>query len=312
MSGDYVFVNNSMLYFYKRVPLYYYTGSGEYALYKPRGISLKDMRIKEKRLPKELFIKQDSKVAAIQEVQQELNEHLKNCIKTVKLNAIRKTVQEIVRITLTIPTSAGVEGLQNTVHILAKEYTKNSQIVRNLLDLSTNDYTTIVHSVNVMALALNYAAYTGMSTSGMKTLGLCALLHDIGKSRIPSELLRAKRTLTEDEFKEVQYHTVIGFKILDRCSFQSSDIKWVAMQHHEKLDGSGYPNQITEITEFSQIIAILDCYDALTNDDRNYRRAVHPYNALEIIQSEIVDVGKFSKNIFKNFAYSLLQFYGDI
>jgi putative nucleotidyltransferase with HDIG domain len=309
MSYEYVFVNNSMLYFYKKVPLYYFTKNGEYALYKPRGITLKDMRIKEKLLPKKLFIKRESKVEAIQEVQQELNEQLKNCITTNKLDVIRKTVQEIVEITLTEPISGAVEGLRNTVYILAKEYTNNFQIVRSLLDLSMNDYTTVSHSVNVMALAFSYANFMGMPTRLRKTLGLCALLHDIGKSRIRPDLLRAPRTLTEDEFREVQKHTVIGYNILNRCRFHSDDIKLVAMQHHEKLDGSGYPNQISDITELSQIIGIIDCYEALTNNDRVYRRAVNPLSALEVIQSEIVDVGKFSKNIFKNFAYSLLQFY---
>jgi hypothetical protein len=111
MNFEYIFVNNSMLYFYKRVPLHYLTENGEYALYKPRGITLKDMRIREKLLPKKIFIIRESKVEAIQEVQVERNEYLKNSITNRKFDAIRKTVQEIVRVTLTEPTSGAVEGL---------------------------------------------------------------------------------------------------------------------------------------------------------------------------------------------------------
>ena len=82
-----------------------------------------------------------------------------------------------------------------------------------------------------------------------------------------------------------------------------------ALQHHEKLDGSGYPLHTTNIEEFAQIVSIIDCYEALTNDDRLYRKSMTPLNALEVIQAEIVDTGKFSKELFKNFAHLLLRFY---
>ena len=82
-----------------------------------------------------------------------------------------------------------------------------------------------------------------------------------------------------------------------------------ALQHHEKLDGSGYPLNSRNITEFAQIVSIIDCYEALTNDDRVYRESMTPLNALEVIRSEIVETGKFSKELFKNFSHLLLLFY---
>jgi HD-GYP domain-containing protein (c-di-GMP phosphodiesterase class II) len=94
------------------------------------------------------------------------------------------------------------------------------------------------------------------------------------------------------------------------CKFGNDTIKTTALQHHEKLDGSGYPSGRTNIDEFAQIVSIIDCYEALTNYERVYRKAMKPLSALELIQSEIVDAGKFSRQIFKDFAYSLLQFYG--
>ena len=75
------------------------------------------------------------------------------------------------------------------------------------------------------------------------------------------------------------------------------------------LDGSGYPLNASNIIEFAQIVSIIDCYEALTNDDRLYRKSMAPIKALELIQSEIVNTGKFSKELFKNFAHLLLLFY---
>ena len=310
MRTESIFVKNSLLYFYRKVPLYYYADNGECVLYKPAGITLKEMRIKKKLLPKKLYIKQKSKVDAIKEVQKGYNKELKESIKRNDLNSIRSILHNIVELTFEEPISGSLEGIRNTVNILVNEYTEDFNILIRLLDLTVRDYTTFIHSVNVMAMALSYASYINYGSSQKKLLGLSALLHDIGKARINLDLLTAPRKLNEEEFTEIQKHTIIGYNILNKCQFRNDKIKNTALQHHEKLDGSGYPSGRTIIDEFAQIVSIIDCYEALTNYERVYRRAMKPLSALELIQSEIVDAGKFSKEIFKDFAYSLLQFYG--
>jgi len=309
MRNEFIFVKNSLLYFYRKVPLYYYADNGKCLLYKPAGITLKEMRIKEKLLPKKLYIKQKSKVDAIKEVQQGYNSELKDSIKHNDFNSIRSILHNIVEATFEEPISGSLEGIKDTVNILVDEYTENFDILIRLLDLTVRDYTTFIHSVNVMAMALSYASYVNFGLSQKKLLGLSALLHDIGKARINKDLLTAPRKLNEEEFMEIQKHTVIGYNILRECQFGNDKIKTTALQHHEKLDGSGYPSGSTNIDEFAQIVAIIDCYEALTNYERVYRNAMKPLSALELIQSEIVDAGKFSRQIFKDFAYSLLQFY---
>jgi putative nucleotidyltransferase with HDIG domain len=310
MRNEFIFVKNSLLYFYRKVPLYYYADNGKCVLYKPAGITLKEMRIAEKLLPKKLYIKQQSKVDAIKEVQKGYNKELKDSIRGNDLNSIRSILNNIVEVTFEEPISGSLEGIRNTVNILVDEYTEDFNVLIRLLDLTVRDYTTFIHSVNVMAMALSYASYVNISLSQNKLLGLSALLHDIGKAKISKDLLTAPRKLNEEEFMEIQKHTVIGYNILNNCKFNNDTIKTTALQHHEKLDGSGYPSGKTNIDEFAQIVSIIDCYEALTNYDRVYRKAMKPINALELIQSEIVDAGKFSKQIFKDFAYSLLQFYG--
>ena len=215
MREEYIFVKNSLLYFYRKVPLYYYSDNGVYILYKPAGITLKEMRIKEKLLPKKLYIKQKTKIEAIQEVQKVYNKELKDSIKRNDFKSIRKTLQNIVEVTFEEPITGSLEGIRNTVNILVNEYTENFNILTGLLDLTVKDYTTFVHSVNVMALALGYASYVNFVPSQKKLLGVSALLHDIGKARINPYLLTAPRKLDEEEFMEVQKHTIIGYNILN-------------------------------------------------------------------------------------------------
>ena len=93
--------------------------------------------------------------------------------------------------------------------------------------------------------------------------------------------------------------------MLKHCRFSNPEIKLTALQHHEKLDGSGYPSGLTQISKFAQIISILDCFEALTNDDRPYRDSMIPFKALDLIQKDVSE-GKFAKDVYANFLYSLL------
>lgn len=309
MDADFIQVKSSNLNLYRKVPFYFEKRHGDFALYKPIGVTLSEMRIRERMHPKKLFIKRKNKIEAIQEAQTEYNREIKKCLLENDFIKVRGIVQDIVQTTLDEPVTGSLEGVSTTVNILVGEVARNRDIVKILFDLTSKDYTTTRHSVNVMALALGYANHVNFDKQKKKVLGISALLHDVGKARINSEILKSPRKLTDSEFHEIKKHTTKGFNILGTCKFSNSEIKTTALEHHEKLDGSGYPDQKTDISEFAQIVAIIDCYEALTNDERVYRRAADPLSALKTIQTEIVDTGKFSSNIFKNFAYSLLKIY---
>jgi putative nucleotidyltransferase with HDIG domain len=156
-----------------------------------------------------------------------------------------------------------------------------------------------------MALVIGYASHENYSLAEKKILGLSALLHDIGKAKIDSEILTAPRKLTYDEFEKIKSHTTTGYQILSRCKFANPDIKLCALQHHEKIDGSGYPNGLKHTSEIAQTIGIIDCYEALTNDDRPYRSAMDPFKALTIIKDDVT-AGKFNRRIFEKFCNSLI------
>ena len=309
MEPDYIQVKNSNLNLYRKVPFYYESGHGNFSLYKPIGVILSEMRIRERMHPKKLYIKRKNKIEAIQEVQREYNREIKKCLRESDISRVRDIVQSIVQVTLDEPVTGSLEGVSATVNILIGEVSKNKDIVKVLFDLTSKDYTTTRHSVNVMALALGYANHVNLDKQDGRVLGIAALLHDVGKARVNTEILKSSRKLTEEEFHEIKKHTTKGFNILGTCKFSNNAIQATALEHHEKLDGSGYPDHKTDISEFAQIVAVIDCYEALTNDERVYRKAAHPLSALKTIRAEIVDAGKFSRSIFKDFARSLLDVY---
>jgi putative nucleotidyltransferase with HDIG domain len=274
-------------------------------MYKPAGVTLDEMRIEQGLHPQKLYIRQSDKIAGIREVQKVFNQQLRDDIRTNNFQKVRDTVVDIVRETLTEPRSGSLEGVAQTVHILVTEYTQEAEIIRQLMDVSSTDYSTVLHSINVMALALGYAAYVDLNLHQKKILGLCALLHDVGKTRVDANILKAPRKLTDEEFREMQRHTLTGYNILSGCRFGDNEIKLTALQHHEKLDGSGYPSGTRRICETAQIIGLIDCYEALTNDDRPYRDAMEPLRCLQLLKND-VEVGKFNRRVFEKFAYSLI------
>jgi HD-GYP domain-containing protein (c-di-GMP phosphodiesterase class II) len=304
---EYIRARSSQIKFYRKIPLFCNTEDDKFVLYKPVGITLEDMRVKEGLMPSKLFISQDDKLKGIQESQERFNLDLKKNIQSKQPEKVKETIINIMQETLEEPRSGSLEGVSQTVDILVGDYIGETDIIKNLLFVAIKDYTTILHSINVMALVLSYAGFMGYSLARKKVLGLSALLHDVGKTQIDTTLLTAPRKLTEEEFIEIQQHSIQGYRILDLCQFGTEEVKNVALDHHEKLDGSGYPNGKRVISESAQLIGFIDCYESLTNDDRPYRKAMDPFNALLLIKSD-VDSGKFNRDIFEKFTTALHKF----
>ena len=305
MQPNYIRVRRSNLFLYQAVPLYYTANGERFGIYKPSGMNLKEMRVKENLIPRELYLKKTDKAKGMREVQKAFNKELQDDITSNNLVNVKTTLVNLVGEIFSEPSSGVLEGLSNTVSIIVGEYTKDPEIIKNFWRISNKDYTTALHSVNVMALAIRYAISRRYDKNKTKLLGLCALLHDVGKTRTDNDILTAPRKLSEEDFAKIKSHPIQGYNLLKRCKFSNPEVKLTALQHHEKLDGSGYPSGLTQISEIAQIISILDCFEALTNDERPYRDSMIPYKTLDLIQKE-VNTGKFDKNIYAKFLYSLL------
>lgn len=153
-------------------------------------------------------------------------------------------------------------------------------------DFRGYDEFTFHHSVNTTILSLVLGMSAGFTESKLLECGLGVLMHDIGKIKIPNTLLNKKETLTEEEFNEIKQHAVYGFEILRRIDEFGLLASHVALQHHERWDGSGYPRRLKEtaIHEYGRIAAIADVYEALTSK-RIYREAIQPYQAYEYVMA---------------------------
>jgi putative nucleotidyltransferase with HDIG domain len=301
----YVPARKSQLNFYRSVPLFYQNRSEDFRLYKPAGLKLSEMRIEQQRYPEKLYLKRVDKFRGIREVQKEFNLQLKEDIQSNNVSNVKNTLVSIVQETFSEPRSGSIEGVSETVNLLVSDFAQEVNVIKNLFRVSDKDYTTVLHSINVMALAIGYAQNENFSIAEKKLIGLCALLHDVGKTKVSSEILQAPRKLTDDEFQKIKAHTIYGYEILNKCKFSSNQIKLTAWQHHEKLDGSGYPNRVSDISRMAQIIGLIDCYEALTNDDRPYRDSMAALKALTLLKDDVV-AGKYSRRIFEKFAYSLI------
>ena len=150
--------------------------------------------------------------------------------------------------------------------------------------MSARDGFTYAHAQRVQRFAAALAGAANIRDHRMLTaLDTAALLHDIGKLGIPDQLLHKPGPLTADEYAQVQQHAVIGADILSAVSF-AGPLALIVRHHHENWDGTGYPDGLRgdAIPLGARVLAIVDCYDALTSD-RPYRRSLSHERAVEMI-----------------------------
>ena len=195
-----------------------------------------------------------------------------------------KNVFDIAQKFNTLPLDDLMASTKNTVSGLLENYSL-VHVVKNLR--GTDDYT-YQHSVNVGILSGIIGRWLKMDDVELNKLVLAGMLHDIGKSKIPNEILNKPGKLTQDEFTVMKQHTVEGYKILNTIKDLPDDVKLPALQHHERIDGSGYPMGLTHerLHDFSKIIAVADTYDAVTTD-RVYQPKRPPLAVMEILDDEM-------------------------
>lgn len=300
-------VRRSNLKYYRNIELYYKNPKGLVRLYKPAGMDFSDASLQKKPYLGTLLIKPEDKLKCLREAQQGFSMELVKSIKSRKTDYVKNELVNIMGETLSEPRSGSLTVVPDTVGAVVEGFSKDPAIIKQLAWISHTDYTTTIHSINVMALTVGYCFYTMRTMEETRRYGLAALLHDVGKTEIPKEILTAPRKLSSQEFELMKSHTSKGYEILGAYTAEVLEASSACIEHHEKLDGSGYPKGITDISECGRILAIIDCYEAITNDDRPYRNAMDPMKALEVLKEEM-DEKKYDKKIFEDFAYSLTNF----
>lgn len=304
-------VRRSNLRYYEDVELYYLNPAGRVVLYKPAGMAFSDKALDGKPYLGDLYLRPEDKIRALREAQRGFSTGLTAKIAAGSLETMREIKDELTTMvdeTLSEPRSGGLKLMPEFVASVVGGYSSRPNVIKYLARISHTDYSTAIHSINAMALTLGYCFYTARSEQESAEFGLAALLHDIGKVDVDPQILIAPRKLTDDEFEQMKRHPASGAQILAEYGDTMRTAAEAALHHHLKLDGSGYPDDTPgPMSEIGRIISIVDTYEALTNDDRPYRNAMRPIEALKLIKED-VDTGRYDREIFRNFAYSLTDF----
>jgi putative nucleotidyltransferase with HDIG domain len=175
-----------------------------------------------------------------------------------------------------------MQQVEIIVDKMTESVLNNNDALVSLARIKSKDEYTYLHSLAVSALCISFGEHLGLDDKKVKAIGIGGLLHDIGKVKIPAEILNKPGPLTEKEFEIMKEHVKHGDCILRQTTNIDEDSVCVTTHHHERLDGTGYPEGLrgSEISIFGQMAAIVDIYDALTSE-RCYKDAIPPTEALK-------------------------------
>lgn len=178
------------------------------------------------------------------------------------------------------------EAIACTAKELIEEILLNKDIILCLVDIKSFSNYTFQHSVNVAVISLLIGMKISLHKFDLIDLCVGAMLHDIGKVFIPKEILEKSSELTKEEFHILKQHTTKGYEYLRESNNIAITSTLVALQHHEKISGQGFPEERSgeKISKFAKIVAIADVYDTLTSE-QYYRRAISPNEAFEYIMA---------------------------
>jgi putative nucleotidyltransferase with HDIG domain len=159
---------------------------------------------------------------------------------------------------------------------------RNPGALISLTRIKEADTYTFQHSVSICALLVSFTHALGMDPATVEEAGLGGLLHDVGKMKIPNEILNKPGKLTNEEFGIMKSHAALSRDLLQGVSGISGMVVQIAGEHHEKMDGGGYPSGIAgeKISQIGRMTAIVDVYDALTSN-RVYHKGMEPTEVLK-------------------------------
>lgn len=186
-----------------------------------------------------------------------------------------------------------IEKIDHVVDNMTDSILSNANAMISLSRIRHADEYTFEHSVSVATFLMCFAKNLNFSPEIVHKIGTGGLLHDIGKMRIPNKILNKPSKLTDDEFALIQSHVIEGVKIIKELSEIDAIAAAVVAEHHERFDGSGYPNKkkANTISRYGQIAAIVDVYDAITSD-RCYHKGMLPTTAM----SKMMEWSKYHFN----------------
>jgi HD-GYP domain-containing protein (c-di-GMP phosphodiesterase class II) len=202
---------------------------------------------------------------------------------------------------LEFPSAENIKICKETVYHISEMVLTESDTAMNLLRITSHDFYTYTHSVNVgiISIILSKQLLQHSDSHNLNELAAGFFLHDLGKVDIDFNILNKPGKLTDSEMQLVYAHPYLGHQMLQQAKALSEECKIIVMQHHEAIDGSGYPKKLKgdEIHTYGKICAIVDVYTALTAE-RSYKQALSTFEALKLMKDTMMN--RFDKKLFTN------------
>ena len=237
---------------------------------------------------------------------------LREAIRDVKLppaekaKAVRAHSITMISNLLENPTAENIRDVKKGVAEVVDLILTDDETSLYLLDITSHDFYTYTHSVNVgfLAVSLSKALFKKSTAHNMHELGAGFFLHDLGKVEVDASIINKPGKLTEEEMGRMRQHPHMGYKLLYETNELTHECKKIVLQHHERYDGKGYPNglQGDDIHLYGRICSIADVFDALTSE-RSYRQKLDPFAALKLMKEEMIH--HFHRDLFEQFVLLL-------
>ncbi|MDD5160923.1 MAG: HD domain-containing protein [Sulfuricurvum sp.] len=182
-----------------------------------------------------------------------------------------------------------VKNAQPIVNNLIDIILQDNSAVESLMKITAHDYYTHTHSINVSIYTLSLGSYLGIAGKDLEVLGMAAILHDLGKSKIDYEIINKNGKLSDEEFTQMKLHPALGHEIALKLGISDERILSGIRHHHEKIVGGGYPDNLTgdQISQFARIIGTCDVFDALSTK-RSYKDPMSSFDSLRLMKQQMV------------------------
>ena len=200
------------------------------------------------------------------------------------------------------PTAENISDTKKGIAEIVDLILKDDATSLCLLNITSHDFYTYTHSVNVgfLAVLLSKALFKKSTAHDMHELGAGFFLHDLGKVHIDKDIINKPGKLTDEEMNTMKRHPHMGHQILIETKQLTDECNKIVLQHHERYDGKGYPRGLkgNEIHIYGRICSIADVFDALTSE-RPYRQKLSPFPALQLMKEQMIE--HFHKELFDQF-----------
>ncbi len=308
----YIGARPSQYDFLKSIPFYYRpqqkTRPKHFVMYAGEGIDVREIQPDQNKIPR-LYYRGEHRQDVTDLSRKGFQDKLGDSLKSGDLQAVHGTMNEIMTDVFEVVAtkdkhdSAGFSALESSVDVFLTSCLEDRAVLQSLATMAGDEFSLSVHGSRVSAYAAMFANYHRLSQADANPLCMAGLLGDIGKVGIPEKIILADKRLEDgsDELALLQAHPVTGADTLYAGGLDDMFTLAGVREHHERQDGSGYPQGMAEFTakngvKIGEVIAIADCLDYLAHDHRPYRAAVGVSGALSILKKE-ADERKFDPEV---------------